>query len=157
METAKTLINDTLLEIQVNGAEQAVQAVDFQVAMRYLNRMMNEFAADGITLGYTTVTGPDSPITVHAGAISGMIANLAVQISNSYDFNIGADLASRAQDSKRVMTKIATQTGPSSYPDTLPIGSGNEGDCTYSDKFYTDDPNTINTERGGVIGLEQLP
>lgn len=157
METAKTLINDVLLEIQVNGAEQAVQAVDFQTALRYLNRMMFEFAEDGINLGFTEVTGPDDPITVNRGAINGIIANLAIQISNTYDFNIGPDLASRAVESKRVMTKIATQISPSSYPDTLPIGSGNETEYSSSDKFYTDDPNTINTERGGVIGLEQLP
>lgn len=157
METAQTVIKDALQEILVQASEQAIDADEFYTAMRYMNRMMGEFAADGITLGYTEVSNPSDAITIPAGAINGLIYNLALVLSTQYDIAVTPELAAKAIDGKRVMTRIATQISPASYPDALPIGSGNEGEYTDTNKFYTSNDPTVDTENGGVIGLEQLP
>lgn len=157
METAKTVINDALQELIVQASEQPIEAVEFYTAVRYLNRMMGEFAADGIPLGYTDVSSPSDPITVASGAINGMVYNLAMNLATQYDIIVTPELAMKAANAKNVMVKIANQISPSSYPDTLPIGSGNEGDTFGDQKFYSSLDDTVNTELGGVIGLEQLP
>lgn len=157
METAETVINDALQELLVQASEQPLEAVDFETAKRYLNRMMFEFDADGINLGFTQVIKASDPITVAYGAINGIIYNLAMHLATTFDVPVGPELALKAVEGKRIMTKISTTIGPSSFPDTLPIGSGNEADHTDSYHFYNEDPNTVNTQRGGVIGLEGLP
>jgi hypothetical protein len=157
VETAKTVINDALQELLVQAIEQPIQQVDYSIAQRYLNRMMAEFAADGINLGYTEVSNPADYITVAAGAINGMIYNLALNLATTYDIAVSPELTVKADNGRRIMTRIAVTIQPSSYPDTLPIGSGNDGDSTYNDKFYSADPDTVDAESGAVIGLEQLP
>lgn len=156
METANTVINDALQELIVQASEQAIEAIEFSTAMRYMNRMMAEFAADGLPLGYTDVSNASDPITIPTGAVNGLIYNLALHLATSYDIVVSPELAVKAQNSKNVMTKISNQISPSSFSDTLPIGSGNEG-YIYDDKFYSDSVDTVNTESGGVIGLETLP
>lgn len=157
METAKTVINDALQEILVQAIEQPIEQVDFSIAQRYMNRFMNEIAADGVTLGYTMVNSPSDPITIPYGAINGLIYNLALHLATTYDVAVGPELAVKAANGLRVMTRIATQIIPSSYPDTLPIGSGNEQDSSYSNKFYTEPSSAVETESGGFIGLEKIP
>jgi hypothetical protein len=157
VETASTVINDALQELLVQASEQPIESVDFETAKRYLNRMMFEFDADGINLGFTQVVKASDPITVAYGAINGIIYNLAMNLATTFDVPVGPELALKAAEGKRIMTKIATTIGPSSYPDTLPIGSGNEGYSTDSYHFYEEDPATVDTQRGGVVGLERLP
>lgn len=155
METAQEVINDALQELIVQAIEQPIEAVDFQIARRYMNRFMDEIAADGVTLGYTEVNNPADLITIANGAINGLVYNLALQLATTYDVAVSPELAVKAANSLRIMTKIATQIGPSSYPDTLPIGSGNENSYVDTYHFYPEDPQTVNTESDGVIGLEQ--
>lgn len=157
METAQTVINDALQEILVQAIEQPLEQVDFAIAQRYMNRFMNEIAADGVTLGYTMVNSPNDPITIPYGAINGLIYNLALHLATTYDVAVGPELAVKAANGLRIMTRISTQIIPSSYPDTLPIGSGNEWDSSRNDKFYTEPSPAVETESGGFIGLEKIP
>ena len=65
-----------------------VQSVDFQNGVRYLNRMMGAWDAQGLALGYTKVSNPADPITVPDGALEGMVFNLAVRLAKQYDIKI---------------------------------------------------------------------
>lgn len=157
METAQVLINDALQELIVQAIEQPIEQVDFNIAKRYMNRMMAELAADGVTLGYTQIVNPADLVTIPDGAVNGLIYNLALHLATTYDVAVSPELAVKAADGKRIMTKIAVQPSPSNYPDSLPIGSGNTGENERDYTFYSEQPDTIDTENGGVIGLEQLP
>lgn len=125
-ETASSVINDILQEIFVQANEQQVQAVDYQTAQRYMNRFMAQLDADGVKLGYTVVSNPSDPITVPAGAINGIIYNVAMQLSNSYDIDVSPSLVANAQSSMETMRKLGVSIPKMNYPSTLPIGSGNE-------------------------------
>lgn len=155
METASSLINDAFQEILVQANEQPTQSVDFQFAVRYLNRMMAALAANGINLGYTKVSSPNDAITVADGAIEGMIFNLAARLSPSFDIAVSPELAMNARNGMNSMRKIANRIQPTQMPCTLPIGSGNEGDYSYSDNhFYPCQPDEALTEQDGAILLE---
>ena len=155
METAQSVINDALQEILVQASEQPIEAVDFQTSIRYLNRMMATFASQGINLGYTVVTLPTDVITVAAGAIEGVIFNLAVRLSPQYDMPVNPGLAVNAQEGLDAMRQIAVEVVTSSFPCTLSRGSGNEGDSIYSnDHFYACTDDELLTEQGGSILLE---
>ena len=141
METASDIINDALQELIIQAIEQPIEAVDFNIAKRYMNRFMAELKSDGVDLGYTSVTSPSDIITIDDGAINGLIANLAFHLSVTYDVSVSPELAIKAKNGLRVMTKIGVTVGETSYPDTLPIGSGNESDFTDGNHFY-EEPDT---------------
>lgn len=157
MEKAGDIIKDALTEITVLGAEAPVEATDAQSGIRYLNRMMAAFDADGIALGYTTVTNFGDDVTIPDGAIAGTVAQLGVMLWDQYADGqpVPATLLARAISGKNTMRNLAVTIGPSAYPDTLPIGSGNEGDDSFgSSHFYPDAESTILAETNGSIGLE---
>jgi len=156
METAQSVIDDTLQEILVGASEQAIQSVDFASAMRYMNRMMATFDAEGIALGYTQVTKASDAITIPLGAIEGLIFNLALRLTTSYDIPVAGTLAINAREGKEAMRKLAVFIQPTAYPCTLPIGSGNEYDNTFnSSHFYHCPEDELTTEQGGSILLEE--
>ena len=135
-ETAQSLVSDILQELLVNSAEQDIPAVDFLTGVRFLNRWMAQQDADGIKLGYTEVSGPEDAITVPAGAINGIIYNVSLQLSTTYDVVVTPELAMKAKDSLNVMIKLGSPIQGSKYTSNTPRGTGNYT-STYSDfKFY---------------------
>ncbi|MEE8379731.1 MAG: hypothetical protein V3R49_05100, partial [Gammaproteobacteria bacterium] len=63
-----------------------------------------------------------------------------------------AELFSQAEDGYQRLLEISFDMGSSAYPDTLPIGSGNEYNYNY-DRFYSlDEP--ILTEHLSTIAPE---
>jgi hypothetical protein len=153
METAEEVINDVLQELLVQASEQAVQAVDFQTTRRYLNRMMAMSPYN--LLGYTNVTNPTDLITVPDAALMGIIKNLAIFLLSSYDVQITAELNRDALTGLKEIRRIAITVKPTSFPCTLPIGSGNEQENTFNNQhFYACPDNELLTEQGGSILLE---
>jgi len=157
-ENAGDIIKDALIEITALGAEAPVEPVDAQAAIRYLNRMMTAFDADGIPLGYTEVSSFADLITVPAGANAGIVSQLAVMLWDQYAEGqpVPSTLLARAISGKNTMRNLAVTIGQTEYPSTLPIGSGNEGDGTYrTGHFYEDLESTILAETTGSVGLEE--
>ena len=135
-ETAQSLVNDILQELLINSAEQSIPAVDFETGVRYLNRWMFMQDADGVKLGYTEVINPNDLITVPAGAINGIIYNVALQLSTTYDVTVTPELAVKASQGLNVMIKLGSPLHGSKYTSNTPRGSGNYND-TFSDfNFY---------------------
>lgn len=157
METAESVIKDALTEIVVLGAEAPLEAADAQVAIRYLNRMMATFDAEGIDLGYSDVTSLADPITVPLGAVEGMVYQLAARLWTQYALGkpIPAELAAKAGATKEVMRGLTINIAASEFPNTLPYGSGNytSNNTTYS-HYYPDLQDDILAESTGSIGLE---
>jgi hypothetical protein len=155
METAQSVIDDTLQEIIVSASEQIVEPVDFSTALRYMNRMMATFDAEGIALGYTQVTKASDAITIPLGAVEGLIFNLALRLTTQYDIPVAGTLAINARESKNAMRKLSIFIRPTSPPCTLPIGSGNEQTNTFnSQKFYPCPEDELLTEQDGSLLLE---
>lgn len=153
METAQSIIDDSLQAILVQASEQPIEAVDFQTSKRYLNRMMATTPYNN--LGYTVVVNPDDLITVADGAIEGIVFNLAVKMLATYDMPLTAELNSNAKDGLQEIRRIAVTVQPTAFPCTLPIGSGNEQDNTFNNQhFYPCPDNELLTEREGAILLE---
>lgn len=152
MTTAAQAMKAVLQEILVHGAESSLQAVEFQDAAFATNNYMFELAADGVNLGYTAITDLGDPITIPNGAINGMIKNVAQEMINQFGAVASGELARQAARGLKVMTKIAVTIPAQVFPDTLPIGSGNE--CDTNIHFYGDEGDFIATEQGNFIAPE---
>ena len=159
-ETAFSVIKSALQEINVQASEAPLEQDEIQDGITYLNRLMSKFAAQGISLGYTKISSLGDEITVPDGALDGIVKNLAISLHPQFiesDAPINPLLAQQARDGLDAMRNLSVFTiGPSYYPNTFPVGSGNESDCGLGlDRFYTNPDNPILTEQGGTISVEE--
>jgi len=153
MTTAAQATTAILEEILVHGAESDLEGVEFQDAVFAMNNYMFELAADGVNLGYTEVVDLGDLITINNGAINGMIKNVAQEMINQFGAVVASgELARQAARGLKIMTKIAVTIPAQVFPDTLPIGSGNE--CDTNIHFYGDEGDFIATEQGNFIAPE---
>lgn len=154
METAETVVKDALQELLVQASEAPIEASEAQTAIRYMNRMMFEFDAQGITLGYTKVDNLGDPVTIPDGAYNGVVYNLAIRLASQYGAQVTASLTFAADSGIDAMRRIAVEVLPTQYPSTLPIGSGNEWDSETWPKFYPGEDESILNETDNYIQTE---
>ena len=117
---------------------------------------MGELDAQGVKLGYTTVSGLGDEVTIPTGALRGVIANLAIEVAPDYNGIVSQGLIKAAKEGMNTMRLIGQTITKSEMPSTLPLGSGNEGDLSgISGHFYPDSEADILAETTGAIALEQ--
>lgn len=156
METAGAIIKDALFEILQQGDEAPIEASEAQTAIRYLNRMLLRWDAIGYPLGFTKVTNLGDLVTIPDGAIDGVVTNLAVSLAPQYDVQLSQALVTNAKLGLDAIRVLSFSIDPSSYPSTLPVGSGNEGNCTSNNNhFYPDQQDDILPETTGSIKIEE--
>lgn len=158
-ETAADVVVDALTEILVQASEQDIEPSESQSAIRYMNRFMFMLDANGVNLGYTEVSNLGDPITIPAGAIMGLVKNLAILLAPQYDVPVSGDLRTEAASALNVMRKLGTTITPTQPPCTLPIGSGNEGQASgfTNNHFYPCSDSDILLETSQSILLEDGP
>lgn len=155
MTKVSEVVTDALEEIVVQSAEAKIEQADANSAIRALNDMMLAWAVDGIDLGYTVVADLGDDVTVALGAIRGIKANLAVELASRYEVQPSQSLMIRARDGKITCIDLSFEQSESVYPETLPRGSGNSYPDYLNSKFYPNQSDTILTETGGSIALEE--
>lgn len=156
MTTAAQLIEAALEDVVSQGADSEFDQQDYKSALFRLNNMMFAWAADGLNLGYTEVENLSSTLTVPAGAIEAMQANLALKLCPQYGVTAGGELVKMAADGKRTISKIGQSLGDMPYPCTLPIGSGNQSisDAWRTSRYYPDEATQILNEADQAIAVE---
>ena len=105
-------------------------------------------------LGYTQITEPLELVTIPDAALEGVIFNLAKRLLASYDMPLTTELAMSAKEGLQEIRRLTVTVSPSSYPCTLPLGSGNEQENTYNTHFYPCLDDEVLAEQGGSILLE---
>jgi hypothetical protein len=154
MTTTNEVITDALEDLVVQADEAPIEASEAQAAIRFLNDRMTAWDALGITLGYTIVSNLSDEVTVPAGAIMGIKAQLAIDLAEKYNVDVKAGVVRRASEGLAAILNLSDIGSNSmAYPDTLPRGSGNQSDL-HTDPFYPDEQSTILAETGGSIALE---
>ena len=153
--TADYVVRKVLDMLVIGAAEASIEASDAQAVIDYMNDYMASLDALGIDLGYTEVDNLGDLVTVPAGAIRGVIANVAIAVAPSYNIQITPGLALQGRAGLKAMRRLTSGVGPTQYPSTLPRGSGNTGNSGFTtDRFYPDLQNDILAETTGSIGLE---
>lgn len=154
-ETASDVILDALKEIVATPSEAAIGSYEAQTGIFYLNAMMQDFAINGINIGYTIIGSLGDAVTVPDGALEAMVKNLAIEISPAFKETLtSSDLFEQAQDGLGTLLQISMPTiANAAYPSTIPMGSGNYSGI-WNNTFYDGLPNQILTENDGYIAPE---
>lgn len=153
--TADYIVKKVLDFLVVGASEASIPAVEAQNIVDLMNDYMASIEVMKIDIGYTEVTNLASIITVPAGAIRGIIANVGLAAAPGYDVPITQAMILQAKAGQKALVRLSSGIGPTQYPSTLPRGSGNTGRNGFrSSTFYPDLQNTILAEASGTIGLE---
>ena len=150
----KEIVTDALEDLIVQADEARIEQSEAKAAIRYLNDMMAMWAAQGIEIGYTEVSDLADIVTIPLGAKVGVKANLSIFLSPKYDVDPSAALVARAKAGFSAIVDLAVGTASAAFPSTLPRGSGNDYPDFSDSTFYPDEEDTILTETGGAIALE---
>jgi hypothetical protein len=154
MATVAQVIKASLQRILVQASEADLEPDEYQDAIFALNNYMLALDADGITLGYTEVANLGDEVTVPPGALRGIIANLAIEVSPDYNGTVSQGLVIAAQAGFASMRKLGVSMPSTSLPCTMPIGSGNEYNNYDVSHFYDCSEDEILAETTGSISLE---
>ena len=125
MATAFDLANRGLKRILVQGQDSGFAADEYQDFYDTMNDWMALQETMGLRLGYTPVTKGTDEITVPAGALIGIAANVAVLMASDFNAQISQSLAAEAAQGMRAMERLGVQLGQTSLHPNLPKGSGN--------------------------------
>jgi hypothetical protein len=142
MATALDLANRSLKLILVEAADSPLEADEYQDYYDALNDFMADLESRGVRLGFTPVTGPADEVTVPQGAIRGIVANMAIEVSPDYGGKVSQPLVLQAREGMRALRRLGQAPIRASYPPTLPLGTGNDD---YPDSFthYAGDANGV--------------
>ena len=137
MATMRQVVSDAFEEIGVKTAEIALTSDELQSGIRRCNDMLTEWADTGITPGYIEVLNGDDTLNVDRNAIGAIKYNLAIRCAPSYQKQITQSLAMMASSTLQALETSAVHIGDVAFPDTLPIGSGNDCGDYYDDyRFF---------------------
>ena len=137
MTTATQIINGAAEEIGVKTAEIALQPGDFQVILDRMNDMLSEWADLGRTPSFVDVSDGADTVSIDRNAVAAAKYNLAVRIAPSFGRIVTPALMALAGGTLNNLRTSVVHIGKVAYPDTLPLGSGNEcPDSFNNDGFF---------------------
>ena len=155
MATVAQVAKAALQRILVQASEAALEPDEYQDFIFAMNNYMAQLDAQGISLGYTEVSDLGDTVTIPTGALRGLIANMAIEVSPDYGGVVSDGLVLAARQGLQTMRTIGQRIRASALPSTLPLGSGNEDESWgLNGHFYPDYEAEILAETTGAIGLE---
>lgn len=150
---AEMYVRDALQEIGQQAAEQPVKADEMATGIRYANRIASSYAKLG--LGYTYITSSSQEVTIPTWAEWWFVLMLAKALMPQFpsvDDSTKITLDQNLREAWKNLLDNQQENPVTTYPSTLPIGSGNE--YVWNDRFYPVDENNILQENGDNILLE---
>jgi len=155
MATVAQVAKAALQRILVQASESSLEPDEYQDFIFAMNNYMGELDAQGITLGYTAVSDLGDEITIPTGALRGLIANMAIEVSPDYGGVVSDGLRKAAREGLQTMRLLGQHISETKLPCTLPIGSGNDDQSWgFGGHFYPESEASILAESTGAIGLE---
>ena len=136
MANAQEFIESSLYEIGVKAAETPLTEEDLTDGIEKLNDMISELTFD---LRYSEVDDPLDEITIFRWANAMVKTRLAIRLAPRYSKIVTPALELAARTSyKLVLDRVVTMS-KAAFPNTLPVGRGNQGWGRNGRAFFTDE------------------
>jgi len=155
MKPASYYVRKALEKLLVQASEQDIEQNEAQDTIDSMNDLFLELESSGLPLGYTEISNLGEDVTIPDYARRFAILSLAAEIAPQYDVPIPTSLGVNLSQAKRAVERIVITQPIAIYPDTLPVGAGNDCGGRYTDQFYPgEEDETILTEQTGSIVIE---
>lgn len=139
MTTMREVVQDAFEEIGVKKAEVELTNDELQSGIRRANDLFTSWSDIGYIKGYNPVSNGDDIIELDVSAIGAGKYNLATRLAPSYQKVVTVELATIAADTFTTMINANVFIPDVAFPDTLPLGSGNEcADSHLTDRFFNE-------------------
>lgn len=135
MTTALTIVKSAAEKIGVKTAEIPLEADDYRVIFEEMNDMLSEWADSGITPTFTEVTDSTDTVNVQRDAIGAIKGMLALRCAPLFQKQVSQELFTVTTALYNRLLSSVVFIGTVAYPDTLPVGSGNER-WEYDSRFF---------------------
>lgn len=127
----KDLVSKAFEENSLAGFNFDIDPDEMQATCVTLDAMMAEWDGRGIKVGYPLVDGPDgsdleAPTGLPAYAVAPVYMNLAKRMAASNGKALSNPQLEIAKQGFDLLLSKAAMPGPTQYPNTLPMGSGNK-------------------------------
>lgn len=123
MTTAAEIITDAYLTLRSNDPGEPLEEFDFAQGLRWLNRMLTRWEANGVSLGWSNVTLPTDVVPIPPEAEEAVINNLALKLRKNTGSTLDPDLVEEARDGYRALQRDVYAAGPPVQITTAPIPS----------------------------------
>lgn len=136
MATAADIIKGALRRIQIVGSESPIQDDEIVDGLEDLNDWAIMLEASTLQLGFSPVSQPGNTISIPAQCVGMYKDNLAIYMAGQYGAPIAQTLAISARESMNQALIAFAPVIDVEFPDTLPIGSGNQCDLITRDQRF---------------------
>ena len=144
MATAADIIKGALRRLQVIASETPIEADEIQDGLEDLNDFGSQTETGLIALGFIPMSSAADVINIPLEANGFYKDHLALYIAGQYGAPVPQTLAISADKSMAMV--LNTFQGPIDveFPDTLPIGSGNDCDLNFENQRFFKPNNSEN-------------
>ena len=137
MTTIREVVEDAFEEIGVKKAEVSLTDDELQSGIRRCNDLLVSWDSIGYIIGYRPVFNATDQLFVEPSVIRAIKSNLAIELAPSYQKTLTTALVGKASDSLNLLLNNNIYIGQVAYPDSLPMGSGNNMEDDYlDDRFF---------------------
>ena len=135
------VVQDALEDLGVKTAEIPLTNDELQSGIRRVNDMLLEWSDLGLTPGYNESLNGSDVLNVDRNAISAIKSNAAIRLAPSFQKPLTQALVIVAKETRDALETSSVFIGDVAFPDTLPIGSGNECSDFYDEvRFFNENP-----------------
>jgi len=142
MATAADIIKGALRRLQVIGSETEIEPDEIADGLEDLNDFGSNHEVGFLALGFVPVENTADTVNIPRGAVGYFKDALGLYIAGQYGFPIPQSLILSAARSQSNALNAFQNPIDVEFPDTLPVGSGNECDLIIDDQRFFP-PNSI--------------
>ena len=136
MATAADIIKGALRRLQIVGSESPIQDDEIIDGLEDLNDWGSAHEAGFLQLGFSPVENTADVISIPIQTVGYFKDHLALYIAGQYGAPVPQTLILSARDSKNRALNAFAPVIDVEFPDTLPIGSGNQCDLIIRDQRF---------------------
>jgi len=137
MATAKKIIERAFSISGIKTAETPLEASEIQDGLDTLNDMGSAWESR-LQIGFMPVETVGNTVRIPRDAEFAFKQNLAVQLRVEYKLAPDPVLVITADKAFKDLNSTYLTIGAPQYPDSLPVGSGNECPELFDDRFFPD-------------------
>lgn len=139
-QSASDIIKAALSKIGVRNAEVALTSTQITDAISELNDMLTQWDSTSLPLGYTIISAGEDIVTTPDWSHGAIKSSLAARLAPEYGKEISITLGAQILADFRALELRIIEAPEVFFPDTLPLGSGNQIDnFRNQNNFFNDD------------------
>ncbi len=137
MASGADIVNGAHRKLGIKESDSSISGQEMTDGIEALNDMLSEWEESGIILGFAPIADSADIVRVPRGTVGGIKSNLAGRLASDYSKQVSISLAAEIDFSMNNILKMTMKPLEVEFPDTLPLGQGNDcADVSIDQRFF---------------------